>query len=289
MTDVIITRKNNHIVAVSASGHTGYGESGEDIVCAGISTLIQSSLLGLLQVAGIAVKNSGEISECVNEGSITAEGKGKAFVGGIASVSIEAISYCLTSGEISVNADSAFVGGIAGKSEVYISRSFFGYSVYFCNAEHCISESKISVTVPEGNTACVGGIIGRIDEDYIDLSYSEGGTIVTERIYYGGGALNCYFAGEFVNDGNYCGNIVGACGANIYEVNSYTFNGVEYNNFSDNCYKENSKNAFGAVYTVDGGGEENFVSPVDDKGATATDGNISESEGYKEILEKLGR
>ena len=56
MTDVTITRKNNHIVAVEASGHTGYGESGEDIVCAGISTLIQSALLGLLQVAQINVK-----------------------------------------------------------------------------------------------------------------------------------------------------------------------------------------------------------------------------------------
>lgn len=56
MTDITITRKNNHIVAVDASGHTGYGESGEDIVCAGVSTLIQSALLGLLQVAGINVK-----------------------------------------------------------------------------------------------------------------------------------------------------------------------------------------------------------------------------------------
>ena len=56
MTDVTIKRKNNHIVEVVASGHTGYGEAGEDIVCAGISTLIQSALLGLLQVAQINVK-----------------------------------------------------------------------------------------------------------------------------------------------------------------------------------------------------------------------------------------
>ena len=56
MTDVKVTRKNNHIVEVTASGHTGYGEQGEDIVCAGISTLIQSALLGLLQVAQINVK-----------------------------------------------------------------------------------------------------------------------------------------------------------------------------------------------------------------------------------------
>ena len=56
MTDVTITRNHNHIVEVAASGHTGYGEQGEDIVCAGISTLIQSALFVLLQVAGIAVK-----------------------------------------------------------------------------------------------------------------------------------------------------------------------------------------------------------------------------------------
>ncbi len=56
MTDITITRKDNSIVEVSASGHTGYGVSGEDIVCAGVSTLIQSALLGLLQVAKINVK-----------------------------------------------------------------------------------------------------------------------------------------------------------------------------------------------------------------------------------------
>ena len=56
MTDITITRKGNSIVEVVASGHTGYGEAGEDIVCAGVSTLIQSALLGLLQVVAINVK-----------------------------------------------------------------------------------------------------------------------------------------------------------------------------------------------------------------------------------------
>ncbi len=56
MTDITITKKGNSIVEVYASGHTGYGEAGEDIVCAGVSTLIQSALLGLLQVVGINVK-----------------------------------------------------------------------------------------------------------------------------------------------------------------------------------------------------------------------------------------
>lgn len=58
MTDITVKRKDNSIVEVSASGHTGYGEAGEDIVCAGVSTLIQTALLGLLQVVGINVKYS---------------------------------------------------------------------------------------------------------------------------------------------------------------------------------------------------------------------------------------
>ena len=56
MTDITITRQGNSVVEVVASGHTGYGVEGEDIVCAGISTLVQSALLGLLQVVGINVK-----------------------------------------------------------------------------------------------------------------------------------------------------------------------------------------------------------------------------------------
>lgn len=58
MTDIKITKQGNSIVEVVASGHTGFGEAGEDIVCAGVSTLLQSALLGLLQVVGINVKFS---------------------------------------------------------------------------------------------------------------------------------------------------------------------------------------------------------------------------------------
>ena len=58
MTDIKITKKGNSIVEVVAEGHTGYGEAGEDIVCAAVSTLLQSALLGLLQVVGINAKFS---------------------------------------------------------------------------------------------------------------------------------------------------------------------------------------------------------------------------------------
>lgn len=57
MTDIKITRDNNmSVTEVECKGHTDYAEAGEDIVCAGLSTLVQSALLGLLQVAAINVK-----------------------------------------------------------------------------------------------------------------------------------------------------------------------------------------------------------------------------------------
>ena len=56
MTDIKITRDNNmSVISVECKGHTDYAVQGEDIVCAGLSTLVQSALLGLLQVAGINV------------------------------------------------------------------------------------------------------------------------------------------------------------------------------------------------------------------------------------------
>lgn len=55
MTKVVIEKKNGHIVALTADGHTGYGVEGEDIVCAALSSVIQTALLGLMRVAGISV------------------------------------------------------------------------------------------------------------------------------------------------------------------------------------------------------------------------------------------
>ncbi|MCL2370669.1 MAG: ribosomal-processing cysteine protease Prp [Firmicutes bacterium] len=56
MTSVTITRKNNRIVSVECDGHTNYGVQGEDIVCAALSSVVQTALLGLMAVAAIAVK-----------------------------------------------------------------------------------------------------------------------------------------------------------------------------------------------------------------------------------------
>ena len=55
MTNVVVVRNNNSIVSVECDGHTGYGVEGEDVVCAALSSIVQTALLGLLQVVGAKV------------------------------------------------------------------------------------------------------------------------------------------------------------------------------------------------------------------------------------------
>lgn len=56
MTAIKVVKKNGNITEVICDGHTGYGVEGEDIVCAGLSSIVQTALLGLLQVAFVNVK-----------------------------------------------------------------------------------------------------------------------------------------------------------------------------------------------------------------------------------------
>lgn len=53
MTSVTVRREAGKIVSVESDGHTDYGEEGEDIVCAALSSVIQTAALGLFRVAGI--------------------------------------------------------------------------------------------------------------------------------------------------------------------------------------------------------------------------------------------
>ena len=53
MTRVTVIKSRGHIVSLVAYGHTGYGVEGEDIVCAALSSVIQTAVLGLMRVAGI--------------------------------------------------------------------------------------------------------------------------------------------------------------------------------------------------------------------------------------------
>lgn len=55
MTKVTISKRNNEIIEVECDGHTNYGEKGEDIVCASLSSVVQTALLGLLVVVGLEI------------------------------------------------------------------------------------------------------------------------------------------------------------------------------------------------------------------------------------------
>jgi len=53
MTKVVFYKRGEHFVRIESKGHTGYADSGADIVCAGLSALIQGALLGILKVVGV--------------------------------------------------------------------------------------------------------------------------------------------------------------------------------------------------------------------------------------------
>ena len=56
MTKVIVRKRNNKIFEVECDGHTNYGEKGEDIVCASLSSIVQTAALGLLMVVMLEIK-----------------------------------------------------------------------------------------------------------------------------------------------------------------------------------------------------------------------------------------
>ncbi|HEY8391919.1 MAG TPA: ribosomal-processing cysteine protease Prp [Capillibacterium sp.] len=56
MTSVKFFRAAGRFVGFEAKGHTGYAPSGQDIVCAGVSTLLQTAVLGLKELAGVALE-----------------------------------------------------------------------------------------------------------------------------------------------------------------------------------------------------------------------------------------
>lgn len=52
MIKVLITKKHGQIIKVQAKGHSGYGPAGKDIICAGVSALLQALKIGLEDLAG---------------------------------------------------------------------------------------------------------------------------------------------------------------------------------------------------------------------------------------------
>ncbi len=56
MTTVELKRTENKITAFTVSGHSGYGEEGEDIVCASVSSVVWCTVNGLSEIAGLPVE-----------------------------------------------------------------------------------------------------------------------------------------------------------------------------------------------------------------------------------------
>ena len=55
MTSVEFRTEDGKFVGVTCSGHSDYAEEGSDIVCAAVSSVVQTAVLGLMQKAGIPV------------------------------------------------------------------------------------------------------------------------------------------------------------------------------------------------------------------------------------------
>lgn len=56
MTRIEILKKDGNIVGYLASGHSGYAQNGEDIVCSAISSTMQMTLAGLQEIVGVKTK-----------------------------------------------------------------------------------------------------------------------------------------------------------------------------------------------------------------------------------------
>ncbi len=56
MINITIVKKNQKIITIEATGHSGYANSGSDIVCSAISTLTETLIEGLIEVVGITPK-----------------------------------------------------------------------------------------------------------------------------------------------------------------------------------------------------------------------------------------
>lgn len=56
MTKIKLFKRNDVFVKIECSGHTGYDIEGRDIVCASVSSIVQSCMLGITKTLGIRAK-----------------------------------------------------------------------------------------------------------------------------------------------------------------------------------------------------------------------------------------
>lgn len=75
MINVSIIYDNGSIREFSVDGHAGYSESGRDIVCAAVSAVTQTAVIGLTEVLGLKIKYEQKDGwlRCVLPGNMNSE------------------------------------------------------------------------------------------------------------------------------------------------------------------------------------------------------------------------
>ena len=154
-------------------------------------------------VSGISYRNQGDIAGCNNSGSITAEGSGVIYTGGISSVNYGLVYQSENGGSISAVGSNTYSGGVCAVNQGRM--------------QECNNGGNISVQGSEQVYA--GGIAGFIG-GYIYKAINEGAlTVAGGEVFVGGIAaysgaqiLNCIARGEITigADTVYAGGILGA-------------------------------------------------------------------------------
>ena len=216
---ITINSKLTSSAGDAIGGIVGYNE-GIIRDCTNQATITSSTAA---RVGGICGSNAGGgsliglIQRCNNSGRITlgAPSEQGARVGGIAGSngSESIIEYSANTGVVSVNAESALVGGIAGE--------------LYGTIQQCYNTGSVEVTTK--NTVYVGGILGLNESGTIENSYNTASVSGTRTgysgdVYVGGivgkhesvlDTLNCYTLGSVSGKGSSSATYVGyVCGYN---------------------------------------------------------------------------
>lgn len=54
MINILVLKRNQDIITIEATGHSGYSEAGSDIVCSAVSTLMQTLANGLSEIVRLS-------------------------------------------------------------------------------------------------------------------------------------------------------------------------------------------------------------------------------------------
>ena len=82
MITVTVIREQGAVVGFTVSGHANMGEYGEDLVCAAVSAVVQTAILGITEVcqihAGVSIEEGR--THCILEKDVTSEAQKRAAI-----------------------------------------------------------------------------------------------------------------------------------------------------------------------------------------------------------------